>query len=85
MTHIYVLQERGGDRNYMQRGLGPGDTTSQASPRRSGGYKDYSSDSSMAYQRRETRDHDDDHSYHHRHPANGALAGVGAAELIRKS
>ncbi|KAJ5770710.1 uncharacterized protein N7511_002761 [Penicillium nucicola] len=69
------------DDRRSRRELSPGDSISQTSHRR-GEREDYSSDDSMVYIRKETRDVDD-HPHHRRHLAEGALVGVGAAELIR--
>ncbi|KAJ5295254.1 hypothetical protein N7508_010075 [Penicillium antarcticum] len=69
------------DDRRSRRELSPGDSVSQASHRR-GDRDDYSSDDSMVYIRKETRDYDD-HPHHRRHLAEGALVGAGAAELIR--
>ncbi|KAJ5591670.1 uncharacterized protein N7459_002039 [Penicillium hispanicum] len=65
------------------RELSPGDSISQISRRRSDRDQDYSSDDSMVYIRKETRDYDGEHPHHKRHLAEGALVGVGAAELLR--
>ncbi|KAJ5788164.1 hypothetical protein N7457_003154 [Penicillium paradoxum] len=64
-----------------RRELSPDDSISQASRRRSDRDHDYSSDDSMVYIRKETSY--DDHPHHRRHLAEGALVGVGAAELLR--
>lgn len=63
-----------------RRELSPGDSVSQVSRRRDD--QGYSSDDSMVYVRKETRDYDD-HPHHRHHLAGGALVGVGAAELLR--
>ncbi|KAJ6051974.1 hypothetical protein N7460_002508 [Penicillium canescens] len=70
------------DDRRSRRELSPGDSISQASHRRGDRDQDYSSDDSMVYIRKETRDYDD-HPHHRRHLAEGALVGAGAAELIR--
>ncbi|OQD70151.1 hypothetical protein PENDEC_c026G04071 [Penicillium decumbens] len=71
------------DDRRSRRELSPGDSISQAS-RRHGDRDDYSSDDSLVYVRKETtRDYDDEHPHHKRHLAEGALVGVGAAELMR--
>ncbi|OKP10041.1 hypothetical protein PENSUB_4506 [Penicillium subrubescens] len=68
-----------------RRELSPGDSISQTSRRhhRDRDRDDYSSDDSMVYIRKETRDYDGEHNHHKRHLAEGALVGVGAAELLR--
>ncbi|KAJ5151063.1 uncharacterized protein N7482_010315 [Penicillium canariense] len=68
-----------------RRELSPGDSISQTSRRhnRERDRDDYSSDDSMVYVRKETRDYDGEHPHHKRHLAEGALVGVGAAELFR--
>ncbi|KAH2208494.1 hypothetical protein KXW59_008505 [Aspergillus fumigatus] len=68
------------DDRRLRRELSPGDSISQTSRRRDD--QDYSSDDSMVYIRKETREYDD-HPHHRRHLAEGALVGIGAAELIR--
>ncbi|THC92365.1 hypothetical protein EYZ11_008181 [Aspergillus tanneri] len=73
------VREYDDDRRF-RRELSPSDSVSQATRRRDG--QDYSSDDSMVYIRKETREYDD-HPHHHRHMAEGALVGVGAAELLR--
>ncbi|EKV05038.1 hypothetical protein PDIG_38660 [Penicillium digitatum PHI26] len=71
------------DEHRSRRELSPDDSVSQTSRRRrSDRDQDYSSDDSMVYIRKETRDYDD-HSHHRRHMAEGALVGAGAAELLR--
>ncbi|KAK4861370.1 hypothetical protein LT330_004286 [Penicillium expansum] len=71
------------DEHRSRRELSPDDSVSQTSRRRRGDRdQDYSSDDSMVYIRKETRDYDD-HSHHRRHMAEGALVGAGAAELFR--
>ncbi|KAJ5964706.1 uncharacterized protein N7479_004582 [Penicillium vulpinum] len=71
------------DETRPRRELSPDDSVSQTSRRRRGDRdQDYSSDDSMVYIRKETRDYDD-HSHHRRHMAEGALVGAGAAELLR--
>ena len=83
----YYYHRRRRVREFDERGsrreLSPGDSISQASRRRSDRDQDYSSDDSMVYIRKETRDYDGEHHHHKRHLAEGALVGVGAAELIR--
>ncbi|RAL15072.1 DUF3824 domain-containing protein [Aspergillus homomorphus CBS 101889] len=64
-----------------RRELSPSDSVSQATRRRD--EQDYSSDESMVYIRKETREYDDHPHHRRRHLAEGALAGVGAAELLR--
>lgn len=68
------------DDRIARREVSPGDSVSQMSRRRDD--QGYSSDESVTYVRKETRDYDD-HPHHRRNLAGGALAGVGAAELIR--
>ncbi|KAJ6168602.1 hypothetical protein N7497_001445 [Penicillium chrysogenum] len=71
------------DEHRSRRELSPDDSVSQTSRRRRGDRDhDYSSDDSMVYIRKETRDYDD-HPHHRRHMAEGALVGAGAAELLR--
>ncbi|KXG54673.1 protein of unknown function DUF3824 [Penicillium griseofulvum] len=71
------------DEPRSRRELSPDDSISQTSRRRRGDREqDYSSDDSMVYIRKETRDYDD-HPHHRRHMAEGALVGAGAAELFR--
>lgn len=71
------------DEARSRRELSPDDSVSQSSRRHRGDRdQDYSSDDSMVYIRKETRDYDD-HPHHRRHLAEGALVGVGAAELLR--
>ncbi|KAJ5368866.1 uncharacterized protein N7496_008626 [Penicillium cataractarum] len=73
------------DDRRSRRELSPGDSISQTSRRhhRDRDRDDYSSDDSMVYIRKETRDYDGEHHHHKRHLAEGALVGVGAAELLR--
>ncbi|KAJ6109912.1 hypothetical protein N7486_002147 [Penicillium sp. IBT 16267x] len=71
---------RRADDRHSRRDLSPGDSVSQVSRRR--GRTDYSSDDEYYYHE-ETRTYDGDHPHHRRHLAEGALVGVGAAELIR--
>ncbi|CEJ60924.1 hypothetical protein PMG11_09478 [Penicillium brasilianum] len=73
------------DDRRSRRELSPGDSISQTSRRhhRDRDREDYSSDDSMVYIRKETRDYDGEHHHHKRHLAEGALVGVGAAELLR--
>ncbi|EPS29175.1 hypothetical protein PDE_04124 [Penicillium oxalicum 114-2] len=66
-----------------RRELSPGDSVSQASRRPRRDRDDYSSDDSMVYIRKETREYDDEHPHHKLHLAEGALVGAGAAELFR--
>ncbi|KAL8772162.1 MAG: hypothetical protein Q9209_002597 [Squamulea sp. 1 TL-2023] len=81
---------RGGDddfyeeQRYRRREVSPGDSVSQVGVGRRRD-RDYSSDDSMVYIRKETRDtYGRDESPHHkRHLAEGAIAGLGAAELLR--
>lgn len=70
------------------REVSPHDSVSQVGRRdRSRGRdRDYESDDSMVYVRKETREEDysrDESPHHRRHIAEGVLAGVGAAELLR--
>ncbi|KAK2762672.1 hypothetical protein FQN54_000846 [Arachnomyces sp. PD_36] len=70
------------DRDF-RREVSPHDSISQVSRGRRD--YDYSSDDSMVYIRKETRYDDRDESPHYRrHLAEGALVGVGAAELMRR-
>jgi len=90
-----IREVKGGDRdddfyeerlNRRHREVSPGESVSQVGRRR-GRERDYSSDDSMVYVRRETRDA----GYgsrsvspeHRKHLAEGAIAGLGAAELLR--
>ncbi|KAL8786658.1 MAG: hypothetical protein Q9195_008112 [Heterodermia aff. obscurata] len=82
---------QGGDRDddfyeerHRRREVSPGESVSQVGRRR-GRDRDYSSDDSMVYVRRETRDtyERDESPDHRRHLAEGAIAGIGAAELLR--
>ncbi len=69
------------EREYRRRReVSPHDSVSQY-----GRDRDYSSDDSMVYVRKETREgYDRDESPHHRrHLAEGAIAGLGAAEILR--
>ncbi|KAJ5102956.1 hypothetical protein N7532_003485 [Penicillium argentinense] len=67
-----------------RRELSPGDSISQASRRHhSDRDRDYSSDDSMVYVRKETRYEDEHGSHHKRHLAEGALVGAAGAELLR--
>ena len=72
------------ERINRRREVSPGESVSQVGRRRARD-RDYSSDDSMVYVRRETRDtYDRDESPDHkRHLAEGAIAGIGAAELLR--
>ncbi|CBF70694.1 uncharacterized protein ANIA_10751 [Aspergillus nidulans FGSC A4] len=71
------VREYDNDNRRFRRELSPSDSVSQATRRRD---DDYSSDDSMVYIRKETKEYDD---HHNRHLASGALVGVGAAELLR--
>ncbi|KAL8728323.1 MAG: hypothetical protein Q9166_005466 [cf. Caloplaca sp. 2 TL-2023] len=81
---------RGGDddfyeeQRYRRREVSPGDSVSQIGLGRRRD-RDYSSDDSMVYIRKETRDSygRDESPHHKRHLAEGAIAGFGAAELLR--
>lgn len=66
------------ERYARRRDVSPGDSISQHE-------RDYSSDEDMVYIRKETREtYGRDGSPHHkRHLAEGAIAGLGAAELLR--
>lgn len=77
-----IPEDDRGERNRFRREVSPHDSVSQVGRRNRG----YSSDDSMVYVRKETRDgYDSDGSDHRgRDLAAGALAGIGAAELIRK-
>ncbi|KAJ5668905.1 hypothetical protein N7462_009975 [Penicillium macrosclerotiorum] len=66
-----------------RREISPGDSISQASRRRHDRDQDYSSDDSIVYIHKETRDYNGERHHHKRHLAEGALVGAGAAELIR--
>ncbi|KAI4172162.1 MAG: hypothetical protein LQ343_003722 [Gyalolechia ehrenbergii] len=70
------------EERYRRREVSPGDSVSQVGRRRD---RDYSSDDSIVYIRKETRDtYGRDESPHHkRHLAEGAIAGLGAAEILR--
>ena len=71
--------------NRYRRDVSPGDSISQAGRR--GRDQDYSSDDSMVYVRKEVRETSRDRSespHHRRHVAEGALAGIGVAELLRQ-
>ena len=71
----------------LEREVSPHDSVSQVGRKSSRGRnRDYSSDDSMVYVRKEVKeeDYDRDESPHHRrHIAEGVIAGVGAAELLR--
>ncbi|KAL1861117.1 hypothetical protein Plec18170_001632 [Paecilomyces lecythidis] len=67
------------DERRSRRELSPEDSISERERDRRD--RDYSSDDSMVYVRKETREYDG--SPHRRHLAEGALLGVGAAELLR--
>ncbi|KAL3247126.1 hypothetical protein ABHI18_012520 [Aspergillus niger] len=69
------------DDRRSRRELSPSDSISQAARHRDD-QDAYSSDDSMVYIRKEVREYDDS-PHHRRHLAEGALAGVGAAELLR--
>ncbi|KAL4751655.1 hypothetical protein BDW72DRAFT_173087 [Aspergillus terricola var. indicus] len=71
------VREYDNDNRRFRRELSPSDSVSQATRRRD---DEYSSDDSMVYIRKETKEYDD---HHNRHLASGALVGVGAAELLR--
>ncbi|KAL9602089.1 MAG: hypothetical protein Q9219_002085 [cf. Caloplaca sp. 3 TL-2023] len=70
------------EERYRRREVSPGDSVSQVGRRRD---RDYSSDDEMVYVRKETRDTygRDESPHHRRHLAEGAIAGLGAAEIIR--
>ena len=72
------------EERHRRREVSPGESVSQVGRRR-GRDRDYSSDDSMVYVRRETRDtyERDESPDHRRHLAEGAIAGIGAAELLR--
>ncbi|KAL5336174.1 hypothetical protein BJX70DRAFT_400828 [Aspergillus crustosus] len=72
------VREYDNDDRRIRRELSPSDSVSQATRRRDD--HDYSSDDSMVYIRKETKEYDD---HHRRNLAGGALVGVGAAELLR--
>lgn len=64
-----------------EREVSPGDSISQYGRNRGRGYE---SDDSYEYIRKETREeYDDEDSNNRRHLAEGAIAGIGAAELLR--
>ncbi|RAK95196.1 DUF3824 domain-containing protein [Aspergillus ibericus CBS 121593] len=69
------------DERRSRRELSPNDSVSQTTRHRDD-QEAYSSDDSMVYIRKEVREYDDS-PHHRRHLAEGALAGVGAAELLR--
>ncbi|KAL9103304.1 MAG: hypothetical protein Q9163_001646 [Psora crenata] len=90
-TREVSRDNRGRDDDYEEeryrrrdRDVSPGDSISQVGGR---GRRRYSSDDSYEYvERRETRegyDSDEGSPHHRRHLAEGAIAGVGAAELLR--
>lgn len=83
----YYYHQRRRVREYddrpARRELSPGDSISQASRRHRGDREDYSSDDSIVYVRKETREYEEDHPHHRRHLLEGALAGAGAAEIWR--
>ncbi|KAJ5713811.1 uncharacterized protein N7483_010992 [Penicillium malachiteum] len=69
------------EKQSQRRDVSPGDSVSQATRRRGRNHDaEYNSDDEDYYPR-ETRDQD--HPYHRRHLAEGALVEVGAAELLR--
>ncbi|KAL9590116.1 MAG: hypothetical protein Q9203_001097 [Teloschistes exilis] len=72
------------EERYRRREVSPGDSVSQIGRRRTRD-RDYSSDDSMVYIRKETREGygRDESPHHRRHLAEGAIAGLGAAEIIR--
>ena len=73
------------DEEYYRREVSPHDSVSQVGRGR-GRSRDYSSDESMVYVRKEVRETSRSRSEspnHRRHVAEGALAGVGVAELLR--
>lgn len=82
------VREYDDDRPLSRREISPHDSVSQVNRSRSHRDRerdrDYSSDESMVYVRKETREYDEDPN-HRRHLAEGAgaLIGVGAAELLR--
>lgn len=59
------------------------ETTRSRRHRSSPSRRDYSSDDSMVYVKREIREGRDNSPHHRLHIAEGAIAGLGAAELIR--
>lgn len=61
-----------------ERDVSPGSSISQRGARRR-----YSSDDSYDYVRKEEYGYDDEDTHHRRHLAEGAIAGIGAAELLR--
>ncbi|RAO71167.1 uncharacterized protein BHQ10_007179 [Talaromyces amestolkiae] len=80
------VREYDDDRDRIRREISPHDSVSQVSTRRRRDRdrdRDYSSDDSMVYIRKETREYDDEPHHHKRHLAEGALLAVGAAELLR--
>lgn len=80
------VREYDDDRDRIRREISPHDSVSQVSTRRRRDRdrdRDYSSDDSMVYIRKETREIDDEPHHHKRHLAEGALLAVGAAELLR--
>lgn len=68
-------------RRIRDRELSPRDSVSQVSSRHREDHG-YSSDDSMVYIRKETREYDDS-PHRGRHLMSGALIGIGAAELLR--
>ncbi|KAH8695968.1 hypothetical protein BGW36DRAFT_179272 [Talaromyces proteolyticus] len=80
------VREYDDDRERVRRELSPHDSVSQVGSRRHRDRdrdRDYSSDDSMVYIRKETREYDGEPHHHKRHLAEGALLGVGAMELLR--
>ncbi|KAJ5621305.1 hypothetical protein N7528_006088 [Penicillium herquei] len=72
------------DDRHPRRDVSPGDSVSQATRRRGRRDNEYSSDDEYYYhEETRTYDGDRDHPHHRRHLAEGALVGVGAAELLR--
>ncbi|KAL8692217.1 MAG: hypothetical protein Q9218_002717 [Villophora microphyllina] len=72
------------EERFRRREVSPGDSVSQIGRRRNRD-RDYSSDDSMVYVRKETRETygRDESPHHRRHLAEGAIAGLGAAEILR--
>lgn len=81
------VREYDDDRDHrLRREISPHDSVSQVSTRRHRDRdrdREYSSDDSMVYIRKETREYDDEPHHHKRHLAEGAILGVGAMELMR--
>lgn len=86
VEYYYQRRVREYDDDRIRREISPHDSVSQVSTRRrhDRDRDDYSSDDSMVYIRKETRDYDDGGAHYKRHLAEGALVGVGAAELLRR-